>query len=52
MEEQAVERGRYCWETASTSAMTTSVSSTFLCTSAASFFKFSSCVMILEKWTD
>ena len=42
IEEQAVERGRYCLDTVSTSAITTSVSSTFFCTSAASFFRFSS----------
>lgn len=51
MEEQADERGKYCWETCSTSAITTSVSSTFFCTSAASFFRLSNWVMMLqEEW--
>lgn len=46
---QAEERDRYCCDTASTSAMTISVSSTFLVTSAASFFKFSSVVMMVSS---
>lgn len=40
---------RYCCETVSTSAMTMSVSSTFRVTSAASFFRFSSVVMIVSS---
>ena len=53
MEEQADERGKYCWETCSTSAITTSVSSTFFCTSAASFFRLSNWVMMLqEEWVN
>ena len=44
-----MERGRYRPDTFSTSDMTTSASSTFLCSLAASFFNFSSLVMILHK---
>lgn len=46
---QAEDRDRYCCDTASTSAMIMSVSSTFLVTSAASFFKFSSVVMMVSS---
>ena len=48
MEEQVAERGRYCCEMVSTSAITTSVSSTFLYTSAASRFNLSNWPMILH----
>ena len=49
MDEHAAERGRYCWETDSTSDITTSVSSTFFWTSAASRFKRSNWPMILHR---
>lgn len=46
---QAEDSVRYCCDTVSTSAMTMSVSSTFLVTSAASFFRFSSVVMMVSS---
>lgn len=49
MEEQAEARGIYFWDTESTSVIITSVSSTFLDTSAASFFSVSRAVMILSS---
>ena len=44
-----MERGWHGPDTVSTSDMTTSASSTFLCSLAASFFNFSSLVMILHE---
>ena len=46
---QAVDSGRYCWDTVSTSCMTMSVSSTFRVTSAASRLRFSRVVMIVSS---
>lgn len=46
---QAVDSGRYCWDTVSTSCMTMSVSSTLRVTSAASRLRFSSVVMIVSS---
>uniref|UniRef100_A0A0B7BLA7 Uncharacterized protein n=1 Tax=Arion vulgaris TaxID=1028688 RepID=A0A0B7BLA7_9EUPU len=49
MLEQLEASGSYCCDTVSTSAITTSVSSTFLATSAASVFKVSRWLRILSS---
>lgn len=44
-----MDRGRYCWDTVSTSCITMSVSSTLRVTSAASLFRFSRVVMMVSS---